>query len=87
MPDITPDLVAQVASKLYNRIPGEQAGLPGNSTGSRCIAATLFERAQQETSAIPGGPLTATSVADNVTSTPLGTSTGYLAIRDMIAAP
>ena len=55
MPDITPDLVAQVASKLYNQIPGEQAGLPRNSTDSRCIAATLFERAQQETSAIPGG--------------------------------
>ena len=55
MPDITPDLVAQVASKLYNQIPGEQAGLPRSSTDSRCIAATLFERAQQETSAIPGG--------------------------------
>jgi len=55
MPDITPDLVAQVASRLYNQIPGEQAGLPGDATDSRCIAATLFERAQQETSAIPGG--------------------------------
>lgn len=55
MPDITPDLVAQVASKLYNQIPGEEAGLTGNPEGSRCIAARLFERAVQETSAIPGG--------------------------------
>jgi cysteine desulfurase/selenocysteine lyase len=54
MPEITPDLVAQVASKLYNQIPSEQTGLPGNSTGSRCVAAALFERAQQETAAIPG---------------------------------
>ena len=55
MPDITPDLVAQVASRLYNQLPGEHARLPENTADSRCIAATLFERAQQETSAIPGG--------------------------------
>jgi len=54
MPDITPDLVAQVASRLYNEIPGEQS-LPGISSDSRCIAASLFERAQQDTSALPSG--------------------------------
>ena len=54
MPDITPDLVAQVASRLYNQLPGEQT-FPGNATDSRCIAASLFERAQQETAASPGG--------------------------------
>jgi cysteine desulfurase/selenocysteine lyase len=50
MPDITPDLVAQVVSRLYNQLPGEQVALPGNGTDSRCIAAKLFELAQQETS-------------------------------------
>ena len=54
MPDITPDLVAQVATRLFNQIPGEQAGFSRNATDTRCIAATLFERAQQETTAIPG---------------------------------
>jgi len=54
MPDITPDLVAQVASRLYNQVPGGGAP-PGNATDSRCIAATLFERAQQDTSAFPSG--------------------------------
>lgn len=54
MEHITPDLVAQVASRLYNQLPGDQGALPGNATDSRCIAAKLFERAQQETSATPG---------------------------------
>jgi cysteine desulfurase/selenocysteine lyase len=54
MPDITPDLVAQVASRLYNELPGEQA-LSGNGSDSRCIAASLLELARQETSALPSG--------------------------------
>jgi cysteine desulfurase/selenocysteine lyase len=54
MPDITPDLVAQVASRLYNQLPGEQT-LPGTGSDSRCIAATLLERAQQEAATSPGG--------------------------------
>lgn len=63
MPDITPDLVAQVASRLYNQLPGEQS-IPGSATDSRCIAATLLERAQKDTSVplsttapgtVPGG--------------------------------
>ena len=54
MPDITPDLVAQVASRLYNQLPTDQT-LPGDSADSRCIAATLLERAQQDTSVAPFG--------------------------------
>ncbi len=54
MPEITPDLVAQVASRLYNALPGDQP-LPGDASDSRGIAATLFERAKQETSAHPAG--------------------------------
>lgn len=53
MPDITPDLVAQVASRLYNELPGEQVS-SGNGSDSRCIAATLLERAQQDSSPLPG---------------------------------
>ena len=49
MPDITPDLVAQVASRLYNALPGEQP-LSGSASDSRSIASTLFDRAKQETS-------------------------------------
>jgi cysteine desulfurase/selenocysteine lyase len=54
MLDITPDLVAQVASRLYNELPGEQQFL-ANGTDSRCIAATLLERAQQDSSPLPAG--------------------------------
>ena len=54
MPDITPDVVAQVASRLYNQLPGEQS-FTGEGSDSRCIAASLFDRAQKETSALPGG--------------------------------
>ena len=54
MPDITPDLVAQVASRLYNALPGEQSS-QGSASDSRSIAATLLGRAQQDTSALPTG--------------------------------
>jgi cysteine desulfurase/selenocysteine lyase len=54
MPDITPDLVAQVASRLYNELPGEQL-FSGTGSDSRCIAASLLERAQQDTSVLPSG--------------------------------
>lgn len=54
MPEITPDLVAQVASRLYNTLPGEQQ-LPVNSSDSRGIAATLLDRAKQDTAALPTG--------------------------------
>jgi len=54
MPDITPDLVAQVASRLYNQLPTDPA-LPDEIANSRCIAATLFERAQQDASTAPSG--------------------------------
>jgi cysteine desulfurase / selenocysteine lyase len=54
MSDITPDLVAQVASRLYNELPGEQV-FPGNGSDSRCIAATLLDRARQDSSALPTG--------------------------------
>jgi cysteine desulfurase/selenocysteine lyase len=54
MPDITPDLVAQVASRLYNELPGEQL-FSGTGSDSRCIAASLLERAQQDTSVLSSG--------------------------------
>ena len=53
MPEITPDLVAQVASRLYNALPGQQ--LPGDAADSRGIAATLLDRARHDTSALPAG--------------------------------
>ncbi len=64
MPDITPDLVAQVASRLYNELPGEQS-LPGTGSDSRCIAASLFERAQQDTSALPAGTAVVGTIPGN----------------------
>jgi cysteine desulfurase/selenocysteine lyase len=54
MPDITTDLVAQVASRLYNELPGDQVP-SGNGSDSRCIAATLLDRAKQDTSVLPSG--------------------------------
>ncbi len=54
MPDITPDLVAQVASRLYNERPGEQS-FTGDASDSRCIAASLIDRAQKDTTALPTG--------------------------------
>ena len=53
MPEITTDLVAQVASRLYNQLPGEQA-LPA-APDSRSIAAALLGRAQQDVPACPVG--------------------------------
>ena len=53
MPEITTDLVAQVASRLYNQLPGEQA--PPAASDSRSIAAALLGRAQQDVPACPVG--------------------------------
>jgi cysteine desulfurase/selenocysteine lyase len=65
MEHITPDLVAQVASRLYNQLPAELE-LPGQTSDSRCIAAKLFERAQQETSTVPGASTAIGSVPGSV---------------------
>ena len=54
MPDVTPELVAQVASRLYNEIPGSLAPA-GNAHDSRSIADTLLNRAIHETSAVHAG--------------------------------
>lgn len=54
MPEITPDLVAQVASRLYNELPEERT-LSGNVSDSRSIAATLLDRAKHDTAALPAG--------------------------------
>jgi len=54
MPDITPDLVAQVATRLYNELPGSQT-LPGTAPDSHTIAASLLARAKQDTSTLPVG--------------------------------
>lgn len=55
MPDITPELVAQVASRLYNQLPDtvpvSAAGVPHDSLGG---ARELIERARQEGAAAPG---------------------------------
>lgn len=52
MSDITPDLVAQVATRLYNEIPGS---LPLGATvpDSGAIAKELLARAQQERPSLP----------------------------------
>lgn len=65
MPDITPDLVAQVASRLYSKVPGERPAPPVSTEDSRCIAAALFQRAEQETAAIPGGTAASGSIPGN----------------------
>lgn len=54
MSDITPDLVAQVATRLYNELPGSQSP-PGALPDSRGIATALLDRAHQDTSALPAG--------------------------------
>jgi hypothetical protein len=64
MPDITPDLVAQVASRLYNELPGEQS-FPGTGSDSRRIAALLLERAQQDISVLPGSAGAVSAIPGN----------------------
>lgn len=51
MPDITPDLVAQVATRLYNQTPGADQVFSSGAADSTLIARELLNRAQQETSA------------------------------------
>jgi cysteine desulfurase/selenocysteine lyase len=51
MPDITPDLVAQVASRLYNQSSAAGAPFSAQASDSSAIARELLGRAQQETSA------------------------------------
>lgn len=50
MSDITPELVAQVASRLYNKLPGASSVSLGATADSQAIARELLSRAQQDTS-------------------------------------
>lgn len=57
MPDITPDLVAQVATRLYNHLPDTLPATPAApSPDTAGIARQLLDRARQESGA-PAPPL------------------------------
>jgi cysteine desulfurase/selenocysteine lyase len=66
MDEITPDLVARVATKLYNQIHGEQQ-LPGSASDSQAVARALLEKAGTETFPSTVHPL---SVAAGIESLP-----------------
>ncbi len=94
MPDITPDLVAQVASRLYNQLPTGEA-FPGNGADSRCIAATLLERAKQDTSSLSAGAVDTVSgsgealerishVFESLKTGPAHTATGNPFAHDLL---
>lgn len=50
MPEITPDLVAQVATRLYNESPEARKSLSTSGIDARSIAEGLINRAHQEAS-------------------------------------
>src|ERR1017187_3926880 len=51
-----------------------------NASPSRCTVTSLFNACFK----VPNGPFTETSLAASVTSTPAGTTIGFLATLDMI---
>jgi|WetSurMetagenome_2_1015567.scaffolds.fasta_scaffold00013_61 cysteine desulfurase / selenocysteine lyase len=66
MDEITPDLVARVATKLYNQVSGERK-LPGSAPDSQTVARALLDKALTETSS---PQIRSLSAADGIGSLP-----------------